>query len=195
MEQNKERSEQSEQNHWQVIHNNRQVVSNTPESLWINAMAYFKWCDENPVKLNRPVMSGKAAGTEMQTSRKRAYTVKALCLHCNISEDYLRDLRESKDKSNGYFIVVEKILGVIWSQNLENAMVDEFNPGMTARLLNMEKEDAGTKAITVNVVNENIPELAKSENEVLEKLNREIQDAEIIESEKSQKVNLDTQEE
>ena len=39
--------------HWQIVNNNRHVVSNTPQELWNNAVEYFKWNDENPIKTKR----------------------------------------------------------------------------------------------------------------------------------------------
>lgn len=148
------------------------VISSSPESLWQNACNYFSWCDNNPISIPKTLMSGKEAGKQVDVRYKRAYNIKALCLHCGIPEEYIKDIRNSKDKQDLYYHVVSKILYIIYSQNLEGAMVDVFNPVFTARVLGMEKEEQTTSAVTVTVV-QGLPELSKSENEILEKLESE----------------------
>ncbi|WP_434127569.1 hypothetical protein, partial [Enterococcus faecium] len=75
-----------------------------------------------------------------------------------------------------YYIVVSKILYVIYVQAYEMAQVGVFNPIFTSKVLGMDKDSEPTGAITVNIVRDNLPPqvptptLAYSENEVLEKL-------------------------
>lgn len=163
-------------NHWEIVNGSSNIISNSPESLWENAIKYFKWSDDNPIISKRTLTSGKEAGKRVTIESRRPYSIKALCIHCNILEEWLRDIRQSKDKSSDFYIVVSKILYLIFIQNLEGATVNEFNPIFVAKVLNMEKDDTPTSAITVNVVN-GIPELSTSENEILEKL--EIENAKI----------------
>lgn len=164
--------------HWEMVNSHlTKVVSSTPELLWQNACNYFKWCDSTPILVPKTIMSGKEAGKEVNAKYKRAYSVKALCLHCNVPEEYLKDIRDSKNNNNDYYHVVSKILYIIYSQNLEGAMVDVFNPIFTAKVLNMEKEELPTSTVTVHVV-QGLPELSKSENEILEKLESRVQQME-----------------
>lgn len=158
--------------HWEIVNGARDVNSNTPQDLWKYAAEYFKWCDDNPVTVKRTLTSGKDAGRKVNVESPRPYSIKALCLHCNIMEEWLRDIRQSKDKTSDFYIVVSKILYIIFIQNLEYATIGVFNPIFTAKVLNMEKDDTPTSAITVNIV-DGIPELSKSENEILEKLELE----------------------
>jgi predicted nucleic-acid-binding Zn-ribbon protein len=161
--------------HWEMVNKNlTKIVSNTPETLWQNACNYFQWCDTNPISVPKTAMTGREVGKEFNVKYKRAYNIKALCLHCGIPEEYIRDIRQSKDKHSLYFHVISKILYIIYSQNLEGAMVDVFNPIFTAKVLNMEKEEVKSNAVTVTVV-QGIPELSNSENEILEKLESENQ--------------------
>jgi hypothetical protein len=160
------------QHHWQVVNSGRIVVSNTPETLWADACEYFKWCDENPIKVKKTLSSGKGAGTTATQEHPRPYSVKGLCLHCGITEEYLKDVRATKDERSLYFIVVSKIMYIIYVQNLELATVGVYNPIFTAKVLNMETDDTPTTAITVNVVG-GLPALSSTENEVLEKLELE----------------------
>ncbi len=165
---------------WRIVHNNRNVTSNTAEQLWENAVRYFQWNDANPRTKKVTLTSGKEAGTKVTVENRRPYSVKALCLHCNIDEDYIKDIRSSANKNDEYYVVVTKILYIIYTDNLEGAMLDEYNPIFTAKVLNMEKEaDNGSGNITINHVvaqpldGKRIPELSDSENAVLEKLELE----------------------
>ena len=153
--------------HWEVD----MLESNNPKSLWKNACEYFKWCDKNPIKPRKTVMTGKEAGKQVEVELIRPYTVKALCLHCGITEEYLKDMREAPKDSEAY-LVVSRILMNIWVQNAEMAMVGEFNPVFTAKMLNIDMEDNGPQKVVIEYVG-NLPPLAKSEIEILENLNLE----------------------
>lgn len=174
--------------HWEIVNSGQNIVSDTPQRLWANSCMYFKWCDDNPITVRQTLMSGKEAGKKVEIEETRPYSIKALCLHCNITEDYLRDVRGSKDKNNEYFLVVSKILYIIYSQNLEYAITGIFNPIFTAKVLNLEKEDKDAGgSITVNIVSQGIPELSNSENEILEKLELENQLSEIAKGKNPQR--------
>lgn len=163
--------------HWEIVSGGNIVVSNTAEGLWHNACKYFQWCDENPIVTSKTIMTGKEAGREIKNSSIRPYSIKGLCLHCGILEEYMRDIRASKDEGSMYYNVVSKILYLIYIQNLEMAMIGEYSPVFATKVLGMEKEEVPTGAITVNVV-PGLPELSKSENEILKKLELENRDLE-----------------
>lgn len=158
--------------HWEIINQGNIKVSNTPQELWLNAVEYFRYCDDNPIKLKQTIRAGKGAGTKMEIENQRPYTVKGLCLHCGILEDYIRDVRQSKNESNEYYIVISKILYVIYVHNEELATIGVYSPIFTAKRLNMDSEEVPNKAIRVEIVN-GLPTLSKSENEILEKLELE----------------------
>lgn len=171
-------------NHWEVLIGGRVKVSNTPEELGQNACDYFKWCEDNPIIVKNVVMSGTSAGKMVDMEKPRVYTVRGLCLHCGITEEWLRDVRRSKDESNPMFAIVSKILYVIYVQNIEYAMVDSFNPILTSKIWNMDKQDEGdTRVPKVNLVG-GLPPLSNSENEILENIENEKLDIKISENEK-----------
>lgn len=161
--------------HWEIIAGGGQTASNTPKELWDNACKYFKWCDENPLPIKRLVTAGKLAGQKIGDDKIRPYSVKALCLHCGIDEWYLQEIRTSKQTDSDFYIVVSKILYIIYVQNYEMAVVGEYNAIFTAKILNIDKTELPTKAITVNVI-QGLPTLSESESEVLEKLELEKRD-------------------
>jgi hypothetical protein len=158
--------------HWEIVNSGRIVVSNTPEELWENAVDYFAWCDMNPIVSKITITAGKGTGDQVNKSSRRPYSIKGLCLHCGILEEYIRDVRSIKDRQSLYYSVVSKILYIIYIQNLEMATIGEFNPIFVAKVLNMEKDDVPNNPVKIHVV-QGLPELSKSENEILEKLESE----------------------
>ena len=84
--------------HWKVINSGSRVVSNTPEQLWNAAVAYFKWNEENPIKAKRTLTSGKTQGEKVEVEFKRPLSIKAFCLHANISERYLTDIKNTHEQ-------------------------------------------------------------------------------------------------
>lgn len=155
--------------HWEVVHNHLTISSDSPEDLWDAAAKYFYWCDINPITAKKPIISGNKAGTQVNYEQRRPYSIKGLCIHCNITEEYLQDIRNSKNKDSDYWHVVSKIIYLIWLNNFEGAMVGEFNPIFTAKVLNMDKEEAPSGTITI-IHEQGLPRLAESENEILENL-------------------------
>lgn len=160
------------ESHWEIVNSGMTVVSSSPEGLWQSACGYFAWCDSNPIKVKGTVKNGKEAGRTYVEEHPRPYTIKGLCLHCGISEEWIRDMRQTKDKESLYYIVISKILYVVYVQIAEYATVGVFNPIFSSKMLNMEKDDIPTSSVKVEVVT-GLPELAENENDILEKLELE----------------------
>lgn len=158
--------------HWKVINSGGRVISNTPKQLWEQAVDYFKWCDENPIKAKQTLKSGKEASKQMEVEYKRPYTIKAFCLHAGISERYITDIKNSHALDSEWVMVMEKILYIIYNQNLEGGLVNLYNPIMVSKVLNLDKEPGDNeKPPRVEIVEpEGKKSLANSENEVLKKL-------------------------
>lgn len=167
-----------EDQHWKVVFSGNVQTDMDAVGLWENACKYFDWSDKHPIELNKKVGVGKDAGKDLKTSIARPYSIKALCLHCGILEEYLSDIRKSKDKTSDYFHVVSRIMYIIYTQNVELAQVGVYSPIVTAQVLSIGKEDPNpTSSIRVEVV-PGLPMLSNTENEVLEKLEQERQDLE-----------------
>lgn len=157
--------------HWQVVNAGGQAISNTPKQLWEAAIDYFKWCDNNPIEAKRTLTSGKTQGQKVTSEYTRPYSIKGMCLHCNISERYLDDIRQTNAKDSEWYNIIEKILMIIYTQNLEGAIVDLYNPIMVSKVLNMDKApEIGDSTVKVEIVDSRSNTLANSENEVLKKL-------------------------
>jgi len=141
--------------HWQVVNRGQVVAINSPEDLWFIACAYFKWCDEHPLQ-----------GTI------RPYNIKGLCLHGGFSEEYLKDLRNMKDRDSLWWHVVARIVYVIHLQNIELATIGSYNAVFISKLYKMDTEEPQEGAIKIEMVT-NVPKLSASENEILTKMNLE----------------------
>lgn len=155
----------------------KNIDSSTPELLWENGLAYCKWNKANPITTPKKIQTGRDAGKDMIIEYPRPLTVKGLCMHCNVTEEYLTDVKNSKDQENPFYIVVKKLLYIIHTQNVEGAMVGLFEAGFTMRVLNMEKEEAPVSYPKIEHIHTN-KELAESENEILQKLDSETLDYE-----------------
>lgn len=158
-------------NHWDIP----MRVTNTVEDLWANAIEYFKWCDQNPIRAKRTVTQGKEIGRKVEIEKIRPYSLKALCLHCGVTEEYIKDLMKSPKDSLAY-LVVGRILTNIYVQTYELAMVGEISPVLAGKVLNMDTQDEGPQKVVIEYVGD-LPKLAKTENEILEQL--EIENGEV----------------
>jgi len=163
----------NDQQQWEIVGFGKRNSSPTVEQLVTDAKAYFKWCDENPIKSKQTLKSGKTQGSKIDIEYKRPYSIKGLCLHCGISERYINDIRETYQPDSEYYLAMEQILMVIYTNNLEGAIVDLYNPIMVSKVLNMEApQENNNNRIVVEVINSN-DKLENSESEVLKKLSSE----------------------
>lgn len=157
--------------HWKVINSGGRVVSNTPQQLWEQAVEYFKWSDNNPIKAKRTLTSGKTQGEKVTVEFKRPYSIQGFCLHASISERYIKDIKDTHKQDSEWYMVIEKILYIIYTQVLEGAVVDLYNPIMVSKMLNMDKDNGDQAAAPkVEIVDSTSNHLANSENEVLKNL-------------------------
>lgn len=164
--------------HWQSIGEspNFSFEAHTPQSIWKKATWYFKWCDENPIAVKKKHLLGKIAGTSYIDYYPRIYTVKGLCLMCNIEESWIKDVMKERMFGDEFYNIIGKILYIIYCQNAELAAVNLINPMFASKMLGMgEESDDNTrrKPIKVEVISDGVPSLSSSENEILKKLDLE----------------------
>jgi len=159
---------------WQMINLRKDTMYvDTAEAMWERACEYFTWCDENPVTWNSTIMSGTKGGSKVENESPRPYSVRAMCLFCGLSEGYIASVRSSKDQSSDYYLVISKVLSLIYVQNLDYATAGVFNPIFTSKLLNLGEDNEVSEPSKVEIITLGIPSLSNSENEVLEKLEME----------------------
>jgi hypothetical protein len=156
--------------HWELIDWENLQVAATPQQLWTKMRQYFKESDLNPIVIPRTVINGRNAGQEVYEKRIRPYSVKAMCMHCGITEEYINDVLSGPDGE--WKTVLKTGLMLIYTQIYEMGMLGEFSPIFAAKAIAMDKEDTGPQKVTIEYVGD-LPPLAKSENEILENMKLE----------------------
>jgi hypothetical protein len=111
----------------------------TPKLLWEAAIAYFSWCEENP--LWETDFRGKDA-TEVKIPKMRAFTISGLCIYMNVSVDYLTAFRQSlvgrnDDLSRDFSDVINRIYDTAYTQKFTGAAAGFLNPNIIARDLGL----------------------------------------------------------
>lgn len=170
--------------HWEMIDWENLQVAATPQQLWTKMRQYFKDSDLNPIVIPRTVINGKKAGEQVHELKIRPYSVKAMCMHCGITEEYINDVLQAPDDKNEWKIVIKTGLAIIYVQIYEMGMLGEFSPIFAAKAIAMDKEDTGPQKVTIEYVGD-LPPLAKSENEILENMKLENGKLRLIDVEKS----------
>lgn len=159
--------------HWKVIDagdTDRPIIS--PSDMLERAFEYFRWMDGNPIENKDTLKSGKTQGASVMREKRRPYLVKGLCLHLGISERYLMEMGQMYGHESPWYKVADKLLNIIYVQNLEGAIVEDFNPTIISRLLNLDKPgEEESKPVRVEVIDTRQKELPTSENEILQNLN------------------------
>jgi hypothetical protein len=157
------RSEQ----HWTRVSDARiNGIGHSPEDLWNAALAYFMWCDKNPMYKPELVKSGDNAGQIYNVPIDRPYTLRGLCLHMGVTQDYLYEVSKSKEK-NEYFFVVKTILDIVYTQVLENTLVGNYAQVAAIKHLRLDRQDDSSKpnpTVNINVIEG--PKLLSNESEI-----------------------------
>jgi len=152
--------------HWERIADARvSGIGHSPEDLWNAALAYFMWCDQNPIYKSELIRSGGDAGRVMQVPIERPYTVRGLCLHMGITMDYIFEVSRSRERSD-YFFVIKTILDIIHTQVLEGTLTGIYSQVAAVKHLNLgrELEQKTNPIVQVNVIQG--PGLLGNENEI-----------------------------
>lgn len=131
--------EQSKDAIWKHVRIGK-ALYDKPKDLWNDAIKYFEWADNNPVKCSVSTSKTKRsrknsteeniqASTETTT---RPYTFFGLAAFLGIPDWYKFKMRYFAKE--GFEEVILTIENVIASQQVDNAMVGVFKEGLTARL-------------------------------------------------------------
>lgn len=160
--------------HWEILSSGLIKTPETAEQLWKAAVGYFRWCKDNPLQSDSMIRTGKDAGDVITVTKKRPFTVSGLCIHCGITEQYLKDICSIPEAGNGWYIVGERISMIIKTQILENALQNEFSAVISSKILALDnKEDnMSNKPIKVEVVNSDMIGYG-SEDEAVAAIERE----------------------
>jgi hypothetical protein len=106
-------------------------TSLSPEELRKQAIAYFNWCNANPLKEEK-VFSTKDGIERVTIGRMRAFTIKGLCGHLGITD---RTFENWKKRPEGDEVgdMARAISDIIYTQKFEGAAAEMLNPAFIAR--------------------------------------------------------------
>lgn len=173
---NKETPQGGELKFWQVCAKpnlgGRPRKFNSPQELLDGALAYFKYIDEHPWQIKSANQAlhengdGKSTGVSQNTQvKQRAYTLYGILAFLGCATKWC-DLKRSYKGIEGFSAVFSWIESVVTSQQVDGAMLRQFDGNLVARL-------NGLADIQVNQVtmDDNIPKLTTEDLENLRKLN------------------------
>lgn len=133
--------------YWQLRSKDGKEPKYNPDELWIKAIEYFEWIENNPLWESVLVAKGivinkgtKDEKTVYSTTlpKMRAMTIKAFCLFAEICEKTFWNYRNQKD----YLQVTTRIEDIIYSQKLEGAAASLLNPNIIARELGLKEQSS-----------------------------------------------------
>jgi hypothetical protein len=121
----------------QRIKHGRPKLFSSPDQLWNAAVKYFEWCDTNPWNKKDWV----AGNIEVIRETPRPYSLYGLCLFLKVGVNYFKQLKRSTaGNDQAYSDIIERIEGVVKTQQLEGAIVGVFEPKIIARELGLMKK-------------------------------------------------------
>ncbi len=131
--------------YWQFREKHGRDYKYTSEALWEEAVKYFDWVEENPLKEEK-VFHAQGVITKAEVSKMRAMTIAAFCLFADISYQTFENYKKEED----FFEVITRIDGIIRSQKFEGAAGDLLNANIIARDLGI-KEHQQIEQTNVNI--------------------------------------------
>ena len=112
-----------------------------PEELWDKFVEYCDWVDDNPWQLKSGSSAIDDRGREEKSNFlrqevrpvQRAYTLYGFCAFAGIHYKWA-DFRKNYVEKMGFKQVIDQIENVVCAQQVDGAMINQFNSGLVARL-------------------------------------------------------------
>ena len=121
----------------------RKKIFETPELLWEAACEYFEWVEDNPFRKQEAIKSGELAGTTMDVTVMRPYTMEGLChyLGCNTGYfyDFVKSLNKETKQDKDFSEIVTRIRETVYRQKFEGAASNFLNANIIARDLGLQE--------------------------------------------------------
>lgn len=131
-------------NYWEFRDKHGRDHKYTPETLWEEAVKYFKWNNDNPlweaVTIQRGIKTKDENGNEkieyfVKAPKMRAMTIASFCIFADICEKTFANYRDNKD----FIQVITRIERIIYSQKFEGAAASLLHPNIIARDLGLRE--------------------------------------------------------
>lgn len=115
----------------------RPLKFSTAQDLWLKAVEYFQWVNENPL-YEMKVFQYQGDIVETNVPKMRAMTEVAFCLFAGISTETFRLYKKENHEDVEDFIgVSQRIADIIYSQKFEGAAADFLNANIIGRELGL----------------------------------------------------------
>lgn len=134
--------EQPKDKLWQVVQcpvGGRPRKFKSPLELWNKALEYFQWVDDNPWQRKNgssaTTQSGMSSSNHLNQNVQlfpRAYTLYGLCAYIGMTK--WADFKKSYIDKAGFSEVIHAIENVITAQQVDGAMIHQFDSNLVARL-------------------------------------------------------------
>jgi len=128
----------------------------TPDEMLEAAYEYFQWCDQHPLIRKEAVKyQGFLSIGEIEV--RRPYSMEGLTLHLGVASSFFRsrkiEIRKKAEEANASTLdiemleAIERVELIVRTQQIEGALISEFNAGLVARLNNItDTSNTGTIA-------------------------------------------------
>lgn len=150
-------------------------VGKSGEDLWTAAVGYFLWCEGHPVYKPELIRSGDNAGTVINVPYPRPFLLDALCIHLGVTSRYIKETAKNPE-ANDFYLAAQRILQVIYTQNLENAIVGVFNAPIVKAAYNVGSGEATGKLaaiVNIQVIEQGAPKMLSNEQSSEEQKTKE----------------------
>lgn len=104
----------------------------SPQSLWLEALNYFKWVEDNPLKEEKVFSSGK----KISVNKLRAMSTTGFCVFANLRKTVFEEYMTSEE----YAEVISRIKDIIYVQKFEGAAAGLFETSFVARELGLKDQ-------------------------------------------------------
>lgn len=149
-----------------------QELFNHPDQMMLAAIAYFRWCDSNPIQAaDMRMFKGKPVN--IGNPLRRPYQLASFCHWCGVTEAWVRQFRSRIPNHPEFEAVIEFVYEVCRTQHLEGGLVNQFNPNLVAMINQLQTivpvqntEHVEKQSIPEVKVYNTAPPLASDENEV-----------------------------
>ena len=117
---------------------------NSPEEMWVLAVDYFKWCEDNAIEESK-VFNNQGEVLNAKVPHMRAMTQAGLCAFLNVSKSTWHNYKNKED----YLDVTSTIDQIMFEQKFSGAAAGMLNANIIARDLGLA--DKTETDATVNV--------------------------------------------
>lgn len=120
--------------YWHFRNKHGRDFEYTPDALWEEAVKYFDWVENNPLKEQKG-FAFQGVVTKSNFKKMRAMSLKSFCIFADITFKTFENYTNNKD----FIHITTRIKEIIESQQFEGAAAELLNPNIIARKLGLSE--------------------------------------------------------